>query len=784
MSENFERNQFAKELNSEVLALAAAEEDGASKEEKFTEYCLDILSEAGETEGPRICSYIKENRHENVEMKLNAFAISDGFESVDLFVSFYRDSSEVYALKKPEFDGLMNAAKRFVNAALKKHLDGLEQSSTVYRFLEELKSNRSDIIRVNIFLLSNGVIGFDVPVKIDLKGIDDVLIQAHVWDLDRFHRLNQSKSGREPITIDFAKTLGVSIPCLAMPALEQDYSCYLAIVPGEVLATLYRNYGTRLLESNVRAFLQQTGKVNKGIRDTIIHEPGMFLPYNNGLAATALNAVVEKGPDGSDILTSVQDFQIVNGGQTTASLFHTQKKHKVALDHVFVQMKLTVVKEEDAKNKIVPAISRYANSQNKVSELDLTSNSPLLQHLEELAQTTYATDPFDHNKQTLWFFERVKGQYKELEKKEPTKTRQAAWKGKRPLNQKIIKSDVAKYSNVYLQLPYHVAKGAQKNYVRFLEKAEADFKVRKPGRTYWEDVVANAVLFKEAERLFGRKNSNPIGDTNIRSYCVAYALSFLHHCTQGRIDLSEIWKSQSVPEPLSAEIRKGLVHVYDFFTSLDVSLISEAAKSEKTWKALLETKSPFDLEVLSEFLATAAEIKKRTSQDDSDLEEQKRYSNLEEIQALGLRFWEGLLNYNAETQILTTPQVNFVYRIVTNLTNGKAFTDAEIRKGLKIKGFILDDQQIKMEDIQALSSRTETEGYDVSEAFNRLARISNDDWARALDLGEQRNVLTYTQISVLKTVRNKISKSQVVAPKMLKESLDYFKKLERFGVRI
>lgn len=784
MSEDFERLQFAKELNSEVLALAAAEEDGASKEEKFTEYCLDLLSEAGETEGPRICSFIKENRHEKVEMKLNAFALSDGFESVDLFVSFYRDSNEVYALRKPEFDGLMNAAKRFANAALKKHLEGLEQSSTMYRFMEELKSNRSDIIRVNIFLLSNGVIGFDVPVKIDLKGIDDVLIQAHVWDLDRFHRLNQSKSGREPITIDFSKTLGVFIPCLAMPAVEQDYSCYLAILPGEALATLYRNYGTRLLESNVRAFLQQTGKVNKGIRDTIIHEPGMFLPYNNGLAATALNAVVEKGPDGRDILTSVQDFQIVNGGQTTASLFHTQKKYKVALDHVFVQMKLTVVKEEDAKNKIVPAISRYANSQNKVSELDLTSNSPLLQHLEELAQTTYATDPFDHNKQTLWFFERVKGQYKELEKKEPTKTRQAAWRSKRPSSQKIVKSDVAKYTNVYLQLPYHVAKGAQKNYVRFLEKAEADFKIRKPGRTYWEDVVANAILFKEAERLFGRKNSNPIGDTNIRSYCVAYALSFLHHCTEGRIDLAAIWKMQSVSEPLSAEIRKGLVHVYDFFTSLEGSLISEAAKSEKTWKALLETKSPFDLEVCSEFLATAVDIKKRTSQADKDLEVQKRFSNLEEVQALGLRFWEGLLNYNLEAKILTTVQVNFVYRIVSNLTKGKAFTDAEIRKGIKIKRFVLDEKKIKLEDIQALSSRMETEGDDVSKAFYRLARISDEDWARVFDLGEQSNVLTYKQISMLKTVQKRISQSQDIGPKMINDSLDCFKKLERFGVKI
>src|SRR5690606_11573189 len=97
----------------------------------------------------------------------------------------------------------------------------------------------------------------------------------------------------------------------------------------------------------------------------------------------------------------------------------------------------------------VPYISRFANSQNKVSELDLTSNNPILQRLEELSRTTYAIDPEDSNKQTIWFFERVKGQYREALNKEPTLSKQNAFKLKYPRNQVILKSQIAKYLNIW-----------------------------------------------------------------------------------------------------------------------------------------------------------------------------------------------------------------------------------------------------------------------------------------------------------------------------------------------
>ena len=688
---DFELVQYVHELYHEVNAMAYSDDDGASKEDKFTEYIMETLAEAGETEGIRLCPYTQENRFENIELKINGYAIEDGFESVDVFVTHFVDTNEIYALRKPDFDGLLKWSIKFLNAALKGHLIDIEPSSEAYGLASEIKKHSADFIRVNIFILSNGNIPFDAP-RTKIKGFDDLQINVHIWDLERLHRLSQSKYNREPIEIDFKETLGVSIPCLEMPSASELYECYLAIIPGNTLAALYKNYGTRLLESNVRAFLQQTGKVNRGIRDTIKEEPHMFLPYNNGLASTAMDVKTDI-ENGQRVITGVKDFQIVNGGQTTASLFHTMKKHKADLSEVFVQMKLTVIKDEEKKNEIVPFISRYANSQNKVSELDLTSNNSFLIKLEELSRTTYAIDPEDSNKQSIWFFERVKGQYREALNKEPTQGKQKAFKLKFPTSQKISKSEVAKYMNVFKRIPYHVSKGAQKNYNFYLREAEKEFKRNKPKSVLWEDIVANALLFKATDRLFGRKNQDPIGDTNIKSHTVAYTLSLLHELTEGKIDLGLIWKKQQVDEEFERELKKGLICVYEFFISLNVLLISEAAKSEKTWKELLTRKmNPFDIEVIKRYCLSESAFKKRYEAKENDIEEKLKYSSLQRITDLGVRFWDGLSLYMLKTAILTKSQQNAVVSICGKLKRSGTFTDHNITKGIEVLDVLIENK--------------------------------------------------------------------------------------------
>jgi hypothetical protein len=779
---DFELEQYLKELYHEVNSLAYADDDGASKENKFTEYVMELLAEAGETESIRLCPYVKENKLENIQYKINGYAIEEGYETLDIFIAYFQDTNQLYRVSKPDFEKLVKWPAGFINAAFKGHLDDIEPSTEAFGLARLICENHKEIIRVNVFILSNGNISHDPPKNFSLKGLEDLTFNFHVWDAERLHRLSQSKYNREPIEIDFKETLGAVIPCLSMPSANDLYECYLAIVPGSILATLYRNYGTRLLESNVRAFLQQTGKINKGIRDTIREKPYMFLPYNNGLATTAQEVKTERIEEGQLVIRSVKDFQIVNGGQTTASLFHTEKKFKADLSKVFVQMKLTVIKDEEKKNDTVPFISRYANSQNKVSELDLTSNNPFLQRLEELSRTTYAINPADSNKQTIWFLERVKGQYKEALNKEPTKGKKDAFKLRYPRNQVIVKSEIAKYMNIWGQQPYNVAKGAQKNYNQFLKEIEKVFKKKKPGRVYWQDIVANAILFQVTDKLFGRKNQDPIGDTNIKSQTVAYTLSYLHFLMGNRINLTLIWETQMIPEDLQKELKKGLKFVYEFLKSLDVALISEAAKAEKTWTALSGKKEhPLNMEVIQKYLISDTAFKARYDSDKTDTEEAQKYNNLQKITSLGIRFWDGLCHYNLKTRILSPYQDSNASMIRKALKEATILSDKLIKNGAEIIDLVMG-QGVDFEKISALSKLDEKDLVDPSIIYNRLNRLTDEDWKRIIDLGEQTNILSFNEISVIKTVIQKLGRKENIDLKRLQVTQTAVDKLKKFGV--
>lgn len=779
---NFELAQYIEELYHEINSLVYSDEEGASKEDKFTEHVMEILSEAGETEGIRVCHYEKENKWENIQTKINGYAIEEGLETLDIFITSFKDSAELYRVSKPDFDNLLKWATSFVNLALKGYLEDIEPSSEAYGLAQLMSKNKKDLIRVNIFVLSNGNIPHDPPKNFTLKNLENYTINFHVWDVERLHRLSESRNNREPIEINFEATLNQAIPCLAMPSNNNLYECYLGIVPGSLLSALYKNYGTRLLESNVRAFLQQTGKVNKGIRDTIRENPHMFLPYNNGLATTAQEVLTRVDENGQLLITGVKDFQIVNGGQTTASIFHTEKKFKADISEVFVQMKLTVIKDEVKKDETVPYISRYANSQNKVSELDLTSNNPFLQRLEELSRTTYAVNSQDKNIQTLWFFERVSGQYREALNKEPTLSKKDAFKFKHPRNQVILKSQIAKVMNIWEKLPFHVSRGSQKNYNYYLKDVEQKFKKNKPSRVYWQDVIANTILFNVSDKLFGRKNQDPIGDTNIKSYTVAYTLSYIHLITKNRINLGLIWEKQMIPDDFSQEIYKGLKFVYAFFDSLDVSLISEAAKSEKTWNLLKEKKDhPLNLDILEKYFISEADFKKRYETKDDSLQELKKYENVQKLTSLGLNFWDGLVRYNRQSEILSDYQSTIVSSIRKKIIQAGKLTEIEVKKGEEIIEKI-SQLGIDFSLITVLSPIKKSEVVDPSLVYNRLIRLNNNDWQRILDLGDQTKTLSFKEISVIRTVITKIKRKEEIDLKRLQMVELAIAKLKRFGI--
>lgn len=786
---------YIEELKSDVDSRVYSEGEGASFEDKFTEYCVEVLESIGKSEGARVLSYVHPNSQGGIDWKINGFCLKDFvkdenkkeyYETLDLFITFYK-SEYNYNITKDDYTKSLNQIKRFINSALKRHIDYIDKAHTeLYNLIGIIGKQGADFDRINVYFLISGFSNHDKE-KIEIA---EANVFVHTWDIARLFKINESNSIHEPIEIEFQNFTenGTGLQCLKVPNIDGMYDCYLAIVSGEILAKLYKEFSNELLESNVRAFLGQAGKFNKGIRDTIRTKPQMFLPYNNGITATA-ESVETKVINNQLIITKLNDFQIVNGGQTTASLYHTQKKFKDAdLSKIFVQMKLTVIKDKDQKNIEVPNISRFANSQNKVSELDLSSNNPYFVQIENLSRKKYVVNPENRNQSRLWYFERVNGQYREALNK-LTPAQQNQFKTQNPTSLKFLKSDVAKYINGWELEPYFVSQGAQKNFIHYTKKiTDLVSKSKLPGENLYRKLIANAILFKTIDQLFGRKGVNAIGDTSLKALSVAYTVSYFHYLTNNRTDLWKIYEQQKIDIFLSSHLSKLLVFVYNhIITEASGSLISEYAKRSTSWDKLKNTKYSENLvSILNGYLISEEEKTHREQEKEIDINiVEDSVVVVSAILKMGLKFWDGFRPYIDKNKPEGFDSLDSLaaFDLVSRLSRKKDLIVRDITFGKKVLDYIQVSSHL-INDIKAFSKLEETEIVEVKFIYDKLLLVSKDDWKRIIDLANQTKIFNGLELSNVKSVQTSLAKKEKVKEQALIKAFDSIKKLKKFGINI
>jgi len=783
---------YIEELKSDVASRVYSEGDGASFEDKFTEYCIEVLESIGKSEGARVLSYVHPNSQGGIDWKINGFCLKDltkddnkkeYYETLDLFITFYKNEYD-YNITKDDYTKSINQIKRFINAALKRHIDYIDKAHIeLYHLIETIGKYGKDFDRINVYFLINGFSNHEKE-KIEIADAD---VFVHTWDVNRLFKINESNSVHEPIEIQFENfsEKGIGLQCLQVPSIDEMYDCYLAIVPGEILAKLYKEYSNELLESNVRAFLGQAGKFNKGIRDTIRTKPQMFLPYNNGITATA-ESVETKIINNQLVITKLNDFQIVNGGQTTASLYHTQKKFKDAdLSKIFVQMKLTVIKDKEQKNIEVPNISRFANSQNKVSELDLSSNNPYFVQIENLSRKKYVVNPENKNQSLLWFFERANGQYRETLNK-LTPSQQKTFKEQNPSSLKFVKSDIAKFINGWELEPHFVAQGSQKNFIHYTKKiTDLVSKNKLPGENFYRKLIANAILFKTIDQLFGRKGVNAIGDTSLKALSVAYTVSYFHYLTNNRIDLWKIYEDQKIDNFLNNHLSKLLIFVYNhIIKEASGSLISEYAKRSSSWDKLKNTMYSENLiSVLKDYLVSEDEKSIRANEKEIDTNSvEDAVFIISEIQKMGLKFWDGFRHYID----LNKPdgfEWSIAFDIVNKLKQNKNLTPRELTFGKKVLEFIQTNSRL-IDEVKLLSKLEETEIVELKFIYDKLLLVSKEDWKLIIDVASQTKIFDNLELSNIKSVQTSLTKKEKIKEQALIKAYESIKKLKKFGVKI
>jgi len=784
---------YIEEFKSDVASLVYSEGEGASFEDKFTEYCIEVLESIGKSEGARVLSYVHPNSQGGIDWKLNGYCLRDlykednkkeYFETLDLFITNFRVDSYEYNITKDDYTKSLNQVKRFINSALKRHIDYIDQSHTeLTELIKIIGKQGDDFDRINVYFLINGFSNHDKE-KIEVNNVD---VFVHTWDVARLFKINESNSVREPIEIEFEKFTenGEALQCLQVPSIDKMYDCYLAIIPGEILAKLYKEYSNELLESNVRAFLGQKTKYNKGIRDTIRNKPHMFLPYNNGITATA-DSIVTKLIDNQLVISKLTDFQIVNGGQTTASLYHTQKKYKDAsLSKTFVQMKLTIIKDIEQKNIEVPNIARFANSQTKVTDLDLSSNNPFFVQIENLSRKKYVINPQNKNQSLLWFFERTNGQYRETINKQ-TLAQQRKFKEQNPPSLKFVKSDIAKFLNIWDLEPHYVSQGSQKNFVQFTKKInDLVSKNKLPGENFYRKFIANAILFKTVDKLFGRKNVDAIGDTNLKAFTVAYTLSYFHHLTNNRLDLWSIYEEQRIDDVLKNHLKELLIFVYNhLITESNNSLISEFAKRESSWDKLKQTVYSKNLiEIFGDYLVSEEEKVKREKElevDTSNVED--TIFLISEIRKMGLKFWDGFRIY-VERKKPDDFSWEPAFDLVNKLRNNKNLASRNISFGKKVLKYIQSNPTF-LDEIKSLSKLDEAEIIEIKFIYDKLLLLSKDDWKRIIDLSSQTKIFNNLELANVKSVQISLFKKETVKEQALIKAHESLQKLKKFGIKI
>lgn len=596
------------------------------------------------------------------KLRLDGYDFGDEEGHVVLAIADFDPGDLVSSLGLPDARKLFSAVEGFVEASFDGSLvQDLEESSEAYQVAYELAARKPGIHKIRLYLLTNRKLG-DKVKSFETIEIDGISVDYHLWDIERLRRVETSQLGREEIDIDLTEWAPEGVAALEIRSDASELTTYLAVLPGHLLAGVYRKYGGRVLEANVRSFLSARGNVNKGIRGTVLQQPSYFLAYNNGISATATSIqVTDVG--GTKYVRGITDLQIVNGGQTTASLFYTEKNDKADLSQIFVQMKLIVVAPDRAA-ELVPKISRYANTQNKVSEADFFSNHPFHVRMEEKSRRLLVPAKAGSSFQTKWFYERTRGQF--LNERAKISVAQARrFEAEYPRSQMITKTDAAKYLVSWDGRPHLVSAGAQKNFLAFANSISSDWEKDNLqfGDDYFKELVAKGILFSSLRSRIAKADWYSAGYlANITTYSMAKlgAIS-ASSAAGGAFDLGKVWREQLVAESLLDELEMIAKHVTGVLTSDDrpVVNVTEWAKREACWKEVSALKVHTGAGI-AEYLVDPGGAfdnriaAKKLQKVDSGIAAQMR------VNELGSRYWVKLRDFGKDMKSLADKDLDII----------------------------------------------------------------------------------------------------------------------------
>ena len=578
----------------EFLALTQAEvrvqisdrldERGAAypyPESVFTEVVMAHMFDVGMIDEPTVCHFAA--RVGNAQLRLSGYAFSEDGTSLDLFVSLYAGVDDLNPIPDGETKLAAEQCLRFLSRCADGRLVGmLDEANDAHVLAVTVRDSYSLLEQVDIYVLTDRVAK---SKSFQAREIGGKTVRLEVMDIERLFRHWAAGKPRDELVVDFTVLCGGALPCVYVGGDSSEYDYALTVIPGEALRFLYEKYGARLLEANVRSFLGASGRVNPGIQQTLRECPERFVAYNNGIVIVTDEVRLGTTADGGPGIAWLTGLQIVNGGQTTASIYFTKKKYnEVDLRRVRVPAKIVLLKSPDpvGEEALISDISRYANSQNAVRQSDLSANKPFHVEMEKLSNAVFCPDGVGR-----WFYERAAGSYNVMLAREGTtsarlrKLREAI-----PPSRRLTKTDFAKHFNAWEGKPHIVSRGSQKNFVDFSDTLSAN-----PDAaalldvTAYQHAIARTIVFRRASTII-----RPLFQA-YQANVTAYTVAWLSRCFGERFELGKVWLQQCLSPALEQQLRVWAVEVNQALQRYAGGrMLSEAAKLEDCARTVLQAR--------------------------------------------------------------------------------------------------------------------------------------------------------------------------------------------------
>ena len=667
--------------------------NGSDTQDEFLSCTLGMLEDFDEVQSPQKVGFGDKRCSGQHVMRIDAYAFDETDHSLELFINDFQDTYETENLTGSKVDELYWRMYYFLDEVCNGKIanyfddsdDALKIAALIKRRMNAIGDDSEQILKIRMFILTNKELSMDIlnrnlletkirktkgsktvksTKKIKKADFNGKPLEINIWNLERFYEKEKSFSS-DPIVIDFRNDYSCDgIPCIKGNIGENlGYEAYIAIIPGKLLSEIYIEHGSKVLEGNVRAFLGTSGSksVNSGIRRTINTEPDKFFTYNNGIATTAADVETEE-KDGQLYITKIVDLQIINGGQTTASLAEAVlKKTNPELNGIFVPMKLTVIDDRETENEdgvrfydqMVQNIAKYANSQNKVTAADLFSNDPFHIWMEKMSKKIFAP-AIHYSVPTGWYYERSRKRYEQEQFKLKSETDRKRFRAKYPKEQLITKEQLGMYLTTMKEQPNIVAKG--KNFVikEFNTIISQDYKTNKGcfNEFYFKKCICAAIIYRTVDNyLESHKDSarKPTGfwykaggyKLDIVPYTIA---KIIHSIPAGfTLDWNYIWNRQDLSPAFMHEIEIVTKMTNDFICDSHGVIVTEYCKRPETWVAYRDNvrytpSEKFLSELMPESITKEQEVASQKDQKDTN-----DLNYVTEIIKLGAGYWQRLL---------------------------------------------------------------------------------------------------------------------------------------------